>query len=154
MFRLAIDPGKKCIGWCVGNGDRVIAAGVAQSKAIDVNGIVWDAFAVIPQHTYSEVIVEKMHVYDVQNQRGDQNDLIDLSLVGAQLAGLFRTHARYVIPSVWKGQLPKDVSHRRIEAKLAPAEKSVLATLPKTKIRHNAMDAIGIFLWSVGRFVR
>lgn len=100
------------------------------------------------------MVVECPKIYPLSKQKGDQNDLVNIALVGAQIMGVFGPGEGgcYVYPHTWKGQMPKDVSHRRILARLDAKEEVVLEMLPKAKtVRHNGMDAVGIGLWAVGR---
>lgn len=60
--------------------------------------------------------------------------------------------SRFVEPRKWKGNVPKEVFGKRIEAKLMDKERKLaqLDRFPKTK-RHDVVDAIGIGLWHLGR---
>jgi hypothetical protein len=102
------------------------------------------------------VVVEKPKIYPVSKAR--PNDIITLAVrageLGGRAQGLGRA-VRYVEPHEWKRTLPKHICHARIMALLTEAEKSQMHgvfALPDTK-KHNAMDAIGIALWAVGRHV-
>lgn len=64
-------------------------------------------------------------------------------LTGVFAARLRRTPFRPVVPSAWKGQLPKSVVEDRIRTRLGAA---VCAQL---KIRTHAWDAVGIGLWAL-----
>jgi hypothetical protein len=83
----------------------------------------------------------------------DPNDLIQLAAVVGDMAGALRPHASAVHvfqPRTWKGQVPKDVHHRRVKAKLRPAElHSIL--LPAQSLRHNVLDAIALGLFYLKR---
>lgn len=157
---IAIDPGVKNLGWSLFLDRELIRCGVTRTKKSDAAQAAQDhllklwAFATC-DFAYSKVVVECPRIYPVQQQKGDQNDLIRIAAVGSYVMGaLALSHARpvFVFPHEWKGQMPKDVSHRRIEAKLTKQEKRVLGMLPSAKtVRHNGLDAVGIGLWAEGR---
>ena len=71
-------------------------------------------------------------------------DLCKLAVLTGMILGQF-PHRRIVLvePSQWKGQLPKSVCRSRIENILG-------VTFSDTS--NHAIDAIGIGLWSMGRF--
>lgn len=56
-----------------------------------------------------KTVVERPVIYDLKNQKGDPNDLIKVALI----AGAWRPH-EVVKPWEWKGQVPKEVMHRRM----------------------------------------
>ncbi len=67
------------------------------------------------------------------------------------LTGMFCARLRpcpidLIPPSKWKGQMPKDVVQRRIEKKLGKAY------CRRLEIKTHAWDAVGIGLFSLGRF--
>jgi hypothetical protein len=95
-------------------------------------------------------IVERPRFYPGKS-KVDANDLIVLALRAGMLAQAVQAPTtRFVEPSVWKGQLPKNVCHNRIRAILTPVELAVLAPVKD----HNVWDAVGIGLFGVGRFGR
>jgi hypothetical protein len=104
------------------------------------------------------VVIEKMVHYPGQHgARADAqaNDLIDLTAASCLLAGSLKPREiRFVTPHEWKGSLPKEVCHARIQKKLTPAELGILA-VASSKIRgslvHNLWDAVGIGLFALGR---
>jgi hypothetical protein len=96
-----------------------------------------------------DCIIEVPQVYPGQQQKGDQNDLINLAV----MVGEYAAHAtsvgfkvRLVRPREWKGQLPKDVCWRRVRETLTPLELDTMAKLPKSRA-HNMHDAIGLGTW-------
>lgn len=99
-------------------------------------------------------ILERPQVYRQAQQKGDPNDLITLAIqLGRYVERLEAagTKTALVLPSAWKGQVPKDVHHRRIVAKLSPAEASRVASrlerVAESK-RHNVLDAVGLAKWA------
>ncbi len=110
------------------------------------------------------LVIEWPQIYTAVKSKGDPNDLLSIAGVGAAIAGML-THAVYQLeqrclqvlsprPSEWAGQLPKSTKAklasqspraRRVLSKLDDLERQV-ATL-----KHDALDAIGIGLYVLGR---
>ena len=156
-YVLAIDPGLKCLGWALFCEGKLIACGVSRSKnnrhlgkcAQDhINNLL--NLGIKPEVS---VLLERPKIYTLTKQKGDQNDLIAIAIVGAIVSGALSMYpVEEVFPDGWKGQMPKDVCHRRIDRRLTDEETRVKETLPKAKtVRHNGLDAIGIGLFGVGR---
>jgi hypothetical protein len=85
----------------------------------------------------------------------DPNDLINVAYTAGAVCHylLFMgCSVRRVIPHAWKGNVPKEVSHRRIIEGLTPENRDrvtgMLATYNKT-VRHNLLDALGIALYGI-----
>lgn len=97
------------------------------------------------------LVVEVPQVYRGAQQKGDPDDLLQLVGVEGWVAGLLRA-VRVVgyRPREWKGQVPKDVHVRRIEAILLPEEKARMQKCPAS-LRHNMLDGVGIGLFHVRR---
>jgi hypothetical protein len=94
-------------------------------------------------------VIEVPQVYPGQQQKGDQNDLINLAVdVGryAERAEAGRFRVILVRPREWKGQLPKDVCWKRVRETLTLLERANMAKVPKSQA-HNMHDAIGIGTW-------
>lgn len=96
-----------------------------------------------------DCIIEIPQVYPGQQQKGDQNDLINLAV----MVGRYSDHAisvgfkiKLVKPREWKGQLPKDVCWRRVKETLTSSELDRLAKVPKSRA-HNMHDAVGLGTW-------
>ncbi|OHD23890.1 MAG: hypothetical protein A2Y38_20305 [Spirochaetes bacterium GWB1_59_5] len=155
-YTLAIDPGTKKLGWAIFFEHRLLRVGLSETKLKEIDQIAL-AHAVRLDHECSSmrlslVVVEDMRSYALASQKGDQNDLIHLAQIGAFIAGYVRPErVMHIAPAQWKGQMPKDVSHRRIEERLFAPERAVLSTLPDTGKRQHAMDAVGVGLCALGR---
>ena len=96
-----------------------------------------------------DCIIEIPQVYPGQQQKGDQNDLINLAvMVGRYVdrATACGFRVRLVKPREWKGQLPKDVCWQRVRETLTPLELSNVEKVPKSRA-HNMHDAIGLGTW-------
>lgn len=103
--------------------------------------------------TYSYVVCEVPQIYQKQQRKGDQNDLIDVALVaGAVLSTEGTGGAIPVRPREWKGSQAKaDHQASKILPRLPKEILSKLEKIPKT-LRHNAIDAAGLGLWFIDRW--
>lgn len=105
------------------------------------------------------VVVEVPQIYSAGSQKGDQNDLISLTLVAGGALALadeagYRT--KIVKPREWKGTVNADTMTERIRERLSEAE---LVCLPgrahcPPSLLHNVLDGIGIALHHEGRLER
>lgn len=161
---LAIDPGKRALGWAYfGSAGFLVACGVARSAeertelvARDMMNGLRRALAGMP--AAATLIVEEMQVYKGPQQKGDPNDLIALAYVsgGVHVLPDVKPDATLILvkPHAWKGQVPEDIMQKRIEGSLAPLEKQLaLASMQNvpTGLRHNGWDAVGIALFGCDR---
>lgn len=168
---LAIDPGKNALGWAFfGDAGYLYAAGVVRSAAASTPG--GDDTAEVARYLMRQLlaaitplpspvrslVVEKMKIYPGPQQKGDQNDLIDLAYISGGVHMLppvwNAERVTLVHPHAWKGQVPKNIMQERIERSLTELEvKLVRATLQTTPegLRHNGWDAVGIGLWAQRR---
>lgn len=95
-------------------------------------------------------VIEHMRVYPGPQQKGDQNDLLDLSyLEGVIGAGASVVH---LVPArKWKGNMPKDKMQERILARLRQHAPKFIDDLPKAKeARGSALEAAGLAFWTLG----
>lgn len=101
----------------------------------------------------AEVAHEQMQVYRAGLQKGNPNDLLELSGVCGWAAALLEPESVVsYLPRKWKGQVPKDVHHRRIKAEMSEVEHDALhAAKCPASLQHNILDAIGIGLFHLGR---
>jgi len=134
------------------------------------------ASGIIGSIGFQFVVCEYMTHYAEQGRLGRSRkasdaigqDLIDCAIAGAYVAGRCAPYADLVLvrPQEWKRQLPKGVVAKRIlgdsdegarASRLLDATETLAATRdlhPISKsLRHNAIDAIGIGLWFLGRRV-
>lgn len=100
-------------------------------------------------------VVEVPRSYDVQHQKGDQNDLVWLAFsAGVLLGTLGLPHTRLVTPAEWKRQVPKEVAQLRYQHALTEVERGVLARALEdvpAREHHNVWDAVGLGLWVLRR---
>lgn len=135
-YLISVDPGVQGSGVCLWIG------GVLVHAAYTAEAIEWMPTAVC--------VCELMKVYPGARHAAD---LIDVSFA----AGVVCAHYPNVIKvpaAEWKGQVPKDIHHRRLKKSAGPEELRVLnRTQVIPSLMHNVWDAYGIGKWYLGRFV-
>lgn len=149
---ISIDPGhakSNGTGWAFFSNGELLQAGLADSDEPD---FVLRCKEIVAQIPYPQVprVVERMRVYPGPQQKGDQNDLLDLSiLVGIIIAN---TPIVELYPArSWKGQVDKKIMQARIEKRLTSAEQ---ARLPKMRSKDkygSLLEGIGLGLWIAKR---
>lgn len=152
MILAAIDPGRRCSGWAIFSGARLLkTGGVSDATLPEAFAMFLDVF---DRYCPDDGIIEIPQVYQQKFWKGDPNDLIEIALyAGVAIAALSR-HCRFktVRPNEWKGNVPKDVDNRFTLSKLSPDEIAILnGSGVKAKLRHNLIDAISLGLWKLGR---
>lgn len=102
-----------------------------------------------PYGTTHQLIIEVPRIYPRSDQRkGDLNDLLELAGVVGAIATQWAS-VKFYYPAQWKGQVPKKIMTERIRKQLRPVElENIISVGAKD---HNTLDAVGIFLHSVGR---
>lgn len=103
----------------------------------------------------TELAFEWPQVYRGAKSKGDPNDLPGLAGVGMAVAGMLPglELVRSPTPAQWSGQLPKSTTGdpwasprgQRVRSRLSPAE------LGLVQAQHDAIDAVAIGLWALGR---
>lgn len=101
------------------------------------------------------LIIEFPRVYRAAQQKGDQNDLLQLArAVGrveeAALEACGLT-PELVAPRDWKGTLNGDDMVERIKGRLHAYERVRVKLPSAASLAHNVYDGVGIGLWAVGR---
>ncbi len=92
-------------------------------------------------------VIEHMRIYSGPQQKGDQNDLLDLAYLEGKLD---EGDVRLVPARTWKGNVPKDIMQTRIEKKLLALGVD-LSGLPRAKEKKGSvLEAAGIALWVMG----
>jgi hypothetical protein len=163
---LAIDPGKKGLGWSAWNFGELLAAGIARSpRGLHHLGEQAIALAAQVPSGADEAVVERMVQYpsrgrrdSVQRQDALANDLLDLQAIGGIVAARCVTGGIYfATPHEWKGELPKEVVILRVRNLLSEGEaktlEGALEDIPAS-LRHNALEAVGLGLWRLKRWKR
>jgi hypothetical protein len=59
-----------------------------------------------------------------------------------------------VYPQDWKGNVPKEIHHRRIQSVLSAEEAALVAGPGDSEYDHNLYDAVALGLWHLGRTLR
>lgn len=168
---LAIDPGKNALGWAYYSGGGILmATGVVRAEHIPAS-VGGAAVTDVARHVLNELelllctfepaaglVVEQMQIYKGPQQKGDPNDLIELTYIsgGVHRLPIVRRDAEHVlaVPHDWKGQAPKDVMKTRIRDSLRDLERQLFAVSVQSvpaSLQHNAWDAVGLGLWALKR---
>jgi hypothetical protein len=158
VILLAADPGKHFTAlavWVVGNNLReFVRAELVGTKDNPAAARRTMAQAVVrhTRNTQAHLFCELPQSYTLAQQKGSQNDLIEVAvsvgaIVGATSAD---TTVTLVTPAEWKGQLPKDVHHARIAKHITPTMRAHVEAYPK-HLQHNVLDAIALGLWALER---
>jgi hypothetical protein len=134
-----VDPGKWALGISIWENGRFTFGDYFQGNRCEM------ALAVA-RHNPELVVCEIPLVYPGRAAKGnDPNDLIQVAIsAGAAMSACSR--AVSVTPSEWKGQLPKEVHHARIDGELTLPMRMALRKVAPDK-RHNLLDAIALGLW-------
>lgn len=164
-YTASIDPGKHACGvavWKTDTGQLIWAGWVKNpfknepgkeraERWGDMGRMVAASLGRFTQYAASNVrlslVLEIPQVYDGYGDE-DKNDLIDLAGVQGAIVGSLGAKAEVEwspVPREWKGQLPKEISEARVEAKLSEEEKSRIEW-PAKSYRHNVYDALHLGL--------
>lgn len=106
------------------------------------------------QPPVTRIIIERPHA---GKTRARARDILTLAIRAGEAGGLLRyltnVEPEYIEPQRWKGQLPKKRCNELVEAKLFIQEKSLLNKIKPLSAKHNVLDAVGIGLYAVGRWI-
>lgn len=153
---IAVDPGVGGTGWADWMGrqeapDRVGVIRPAKGNApwLDRMRSVAEQFWIFA----STVDTQRTYVFECPalqiGGRGHaaaaRGDLVKLAmLTGALVCMVHTCKVVLATPSEWKGDLPKEITKRRVRAKIGQAH---IYRLGLTKLADHAWDAVGIGLW-------
>jgi len=139
-MHLAIDPGETT-GWALFSSDgRLAMCGIGHPEGAPTLG----------------VLIERPRIYP-HGRTKDPNSVLSVAINAGEWAGQYRACGYvvdYVEPLRWKGQVPKDIHHARVFAKLDDHEKAIVDECGRgiaPSKRHNMIDAVGLGLYKVGR---
>ena len=146
MRILGIDPGMRATGVCY-YVDGECDAFTIRPKSLSLMGAIVEVVDALqdylPDSLPLEVLViERMQIYTREKSKGNPNDLIPLAMLAGAI--MVRQPAGTVLlptPAQWKGQVPKDIHHARIRAKVPGLG----------RCSKDAMDAVGLVLWALER---
>lgn len=138
-----IDPGVHCCGFAMAVSGQLVDGGLVHFDSL------YAIHEYVASKSPNRVVCEVPQAYDLQHQKGDQNDLIRLALVAGAVCSA-ASQSNQIKPRSWKGTMPKDKHQReRIVPALEkryPRILEAVQSLPKMT-RHNAIDACGLALW-------
>lgn len=100
------------------------------------------------------LVVERPHA---GRTRARARDILTLAVRAGEAGGLLGyflgVNPEYLEPQKWKGQLSKKRCNEIVEAKLSVRELQIVNKIKPLSAKHNVLDAIGIGLFSVGRWI-
>ncbi len=153
---LSVDPGVNGCGCALWSDyGRLVKASYVRVKR---NAVAIEQYRALAQNVREvfdgadSLILEVPRVYQGNKQKGDPNDLVSLGVVVGLIVGVFGKPAKTVFPYEWKRQLPDAVCAARVMSRLDDAERAVIE-LPGKSLAHNVLDATGIGLHGVGRYL-
>lgn len=156
---LTIDPGMHECGAALSHDGVVVACKVFVSKNPSRDPLVLgDALMQLVSRELgaADLLVVERPVYRARDKNVRVETLLNLSIV----VGCFTmaaTTVRSVTPMDWKGTMPKDKHHARVERyleSLAPYGELKIWQALSRKIDHNARDAFALNLFTTGRTQR
>ncbi len=122
---------------------RLDSCGLSRTKAKDVGERVVRHRRELAWYA-GRAVCERM-TWRGRRSKATPQDLMDLNVI----AGAMGTE--WVTPSEWKGHVPKDIHQPRILKALDARERALVLFVNPPSLRHNAIDAIGIGLFALGR---
>lgn len=144
---IAIDPGATA-GWAVFDRRELVEAGAwPRARVLSTPPFVEDC---------SVVVLEYPRIYPQGRHPSDPNKSVrPLILMVGDLQGFYRrrgVETELVEPKKWKGQVPKEVHHRRMLKRLSAAEADRMPRRPRAQDHdHNMLDAVALGLWKLQR---
>lgn len=108
-----------------------------------------------PMLTASGVgIIELPQIYPSARSKGNPNDLIKVAYNAGRWHQWLVSHGYtvgFILPKAWKGSIPKEMLHERIERGQirGPLSRAELALF--RAVGPNAKDAFALLLWKMGR---
>lgn len=161
---MAIDPGfskGNGTGWALFVNRQLHSLGLADSDEADFGARIREICAAVPAfQPQPHRVIEHMRIYPGPQQKGDQNDLLNLAFLEGALA-LAAPSFSLVPARSWKGNAPKAVMQDRIVKRFDelaggdPIESSIFTNamqkIRSQEKRGSLIEAAGIGLWAVGR---
>lgn len=161
---LVIDPGTNDVGYAVGEVNKKVSLNQAGHIFADSNNwiertlSISDIIAneVVTEHRISKILLEMPEQYSSSSVKGSgaSNSQSIVKLSGSAMSLVYAAWQSasvlwgeptvYAIhPKSWKGQAPKQVTHKRLERAWGRAPRN-----------HNASDAMAMFDWLVRKHYR
>lgn len=164
-MNLAIDPGIHDLAVAGGSGRylevatllRGIQTAVKYTSVCSAVLKLEEEFAKFLQKypTHGKLTLEWPQIYTRSEGKKDPNYLLSLAAVDGAISTCWKGAIVTVHPHDWKRTLTKEATEVRIRRRLNNEESLILAETARntpTRLFHNVLDAVGIFLDSVGRF--
>jgi hypothetical protein len=159
-YLLAVDPGLRCVGVALFKDGALVRAAALRGPATGRGPAVWSALAQDVERwvgmqgnrtTPGTLVVEMMKVQ--VKGRADPADLIELAgVTGAIVGRLSSWSAEGFEPSIWKGQVPRDIYGARVEGHLRAEGLWSHVEVPSRATELNdAMHAAGLGRWYLAR---
>jgi len=149
---LAVDPGSTALGWAMFRDGALYTCSLLRAKRME------EMLLKIRERSWpyvSELVVERPQIYKAIDSKADPNRVTQLSIIAGAAIGSIE-HSKFFLPypAEWKGQIPKDIHHKRLRKHLSEPELEVLDCdlfqHPKS-LRHNILDAVGLGIWRLSR---
>lgn len=144
MNILGIDPGLRACGVASVTGEGHWYAGTIRPKTRTLQERIQEIVRHMPRIPWDLIVIEMPQIYQGYKQEGDPNDLLRLSLLVGALIVSLDGEILLPLPSQWKGQVPKEIHHRRIRARVPGLGRQ----------SKDAMDAVGLALYGVDHVTR
>lgn len=170
---VALDPSVRDAGLAAfGDAGRLVLAAVLRTtlaavehsdlvRAIEMAELAAELLAVrFLARQRMQLVSEWPQVHMAGRSKGPGSDLLPMAGVAGSVAMALRQRFDLVgicqvVPSGWKGQMTKDVVTGRVTSRLSEEERAIMAAgmaEAPPSVRHNAIEAVGIGLWKLGRF--
>lgn len=160
---LCVDPGEQHVAISVWAARELLALELFRMAHARGSNLGWVAMGLSEQvPTQPDTVVVEEMVYYVENRTDTKQAemaktaaLLRLAFLSGFVAGYVRPAQCITYPArEWKGQVPKEITQRRVEKTLTPVELEVynaaLAAVPES-LRHNLVDATGLGLYHFRR---
>ena len=158
--RLSIDPGLNGTGWALWGDRRLRAVGIITARRnassrtsvpfeVRAHQIACEVVALTLAHLAQDVIVEYPSYFEssLGQTVARSGDLLKLTTLVGIISGRVHPLPCVLVPvNTWKGQLPKSIVEKRVKRIIG------LEKFNRLRVRSHAIDAVGIGLWSLGRF--
>ena len=145
---LALDPGLGCVGYALFELGVLTACGLSRThvRVKDLNvRVATHAANLLPMLLKVDRVVCERMVWRGRSAKNSPQDLMDINIVAGRIG------REWIMPHQWKGCVPKAIHQPRILAKLTDAERALVELVHPPSLVHNAVDAVGIGLFTLGR---
>lgn len=149
---VAIDPGKNYLGVACGDEKQLLGAGLIQRERNEgLQRYLRRAAAQVETLQPDRLVLESQFID--KRSRARAEDIQVLTYIAGAMSMCECVDVDNVSPSTWGARHDKEITLRRVKKRLSDDEWARI-DLTGRKKDHNIIDAIGIYLWSVGRYKR